>query len=153
LAFDTAVLRYGTAEKHSVGNSKHVSEISFIYQCGDTYPGGTIQVLRTDTVAAQTLDLLKDIAAMKLSAITNRGTRRDFIDIYFLLRYYTLQEQLEFYTSKYPQGSIFDVVRSLTYFTDAEAIPIPKMLVAVEWGEVKRVIRNAVADCSKARYK
>ena len=29
---------------------------------------------------------LKDIAAMKLSAITNRGTRKDFIDIYFLLQ-------------------------------------------------------------------
>ena len=29
---------------------------------------------------------IKDIAAMKLSAITNRGTRKDFVDFYFLLK-------------------------------------------------------------------
>jgi len=28
---------------------------------------------------------LKDIAAMKLAAITGRGTKKDFIDVYFLL--------------------------------------------------------------------
>ncbi|GHT73813.1 hypothetical protein AGMMS50262_05560 [Bacteroidia bacterium] len=40
---------------------------------------------------------LKDIAAMKLSAITNRGTKKDFIDVYTLLQHFSLKEMLDFY--------------------------------------------------------
>jgi len=50
---------------------------------------------------------IKDIAAMKIAAITGRGTKKDFIDIYFLLKRYTLKEILDFYMQKYPEGSIF----------------------------------------------
>jgi len=43
-----------------------------------------------------------DIAAMKLSAITGCGTKKDFIDFYFLLKYFTLAEMLTFYMQKIP---------------------------------------------------
>ena len=39
----------------------------------------------------------KDIAAMKINAIEGRGSKKDFIDLYFLLKHYTLQEILDFY--------------------------------------------------------
>jgi predicted nucleotidyltransferase component of viral defense system len=89
---------------------------------------------------------LKDITAMKLEAITNRGTRRDFVDVFFLLKIYSLKQQMEFYLRKYPDGSFFNVLRSLCYFADAEAMPMPKMLVSTGWGEVKAAIRKAVAE-------
>jgi hypothetical protein len=83
---------------------------------------------------------LKDIAAMKLSAITGRGTKKDFIDLYFLLRYFGLNQMLNFYIQKYPDGSKFLVLKSLTYFEDAEVELAPVMLESIDWEEVKSKI-------------
>lgn len=58
-----------------------------------------------------TLATPKDIAAMKLSAITNRGTKKDFIDLYELLAHFPLKQLFEFYQEKYTcfQNKIFYV--------------------------------------------
>lgn len=87
---------------------------------------------------------IKDIAAMKLSAITNRGTKKDFIDLYFLLQKYTLLEMLGFYQQKYADSQLFTVLRSLTYFEDAEADPMPSMLAPVKWSQIKDTIQKNV---------
>ena len=87
---------------------------------------------------------LKDIAAMKLSAITNRGTKKDFIDIYFLLQHFSLEEMIQLYEQKYTEGSSFNVLRSLSYFDDAEDDPMPKMFHSVDWGKVKAAISLAI---------
>ncbi len=86
---------------------------------------------------------VEDIAAMKLSAITGRGTKKDFVDLYFLLQKLKLAEMLEFYQSKYHDGSIFLVMKSLIFFEDAETDSMPDMLVPVDWKEVKETIRQA----------
>ena len=62
----------------------------------------------------------KDIAAMKLAAGTGRGTKKDFVDLHLLLGYFTLKEMLTFYDKKYTDGSVMLVLRSLTYFDDAD---------------------------------
>jgi len=54
-----------------------------------------------------------------LSAITGRGSRKDFIDLYFLLQEFNLKALLDFYTEKFYDGSPFLVLKSLTYFEDA----------------------------------
>lgn len=91
----------------------------------------------------------EDIAAMKINAAEGRGTKKDFIDIYFLLEHYPLERILEFYSSKYPEHSIFRALMSLTYFDDADCQPMPKMFSDVPWEEMKRVISNAVTGYSK----
>lgn len=53
----------------------------------------------------------KDIAAMKINAIEGRGTKKDFIDVYFLLQHYSLNQRLDFYAKKYPEHSIFRALR------------------------------------------
>lgn len=63
---------------------------------------------------------LADIAAMKLAAIVQRGTKRDFIDVYFLLNIYTLGELIDFAIKKYPGYQPMLILRSLIYFEDAE---------------------------------
>lgn len=90
----------------------------------------------------------RDIAAMKINAIEGRGTKKDFIDLYFLLKHYSLQELLNFYAKKYPEYSLFRALMSLTYFEDAENQYFPKMFVDVEWEEVKECIRREVAQVS-----
>ncbi len=87
---------------------------------------------------------IRDIAAMKLSAITNRGTKKDFIDYYFLLQSYSLDELISFYRQKYSDAQLFTSIKSLTYFEDAETDPMPKMLVPIRWEDVKANIIAAV---------
>lgn len=87
-----------------------------------------------------------DIAAMKLSAITGRGSKKDFIDLFFLLKEFSLKEMIEFYKQKYHDGSVFLVLRSLAYFDDADEEPIPKMLKNVDWRKVKEVITEKLKE-------
>lgn len=87
---------------------------------------------------------IKDIVAMKLAAITGRGAKKDFIDIYFLLKKHTLEEMLRFYVQKYHDGSVFMVLKSLLYFEDAESEMDPVMLAPWNWSFVKSEISSAV---------
>ncbi|WP_211161685.1 nucleotidyl transferase AbiEii/AbiGii toxin family protein [Flavobacterium solisilvae] len=82
----------------------------------------------------------KDIAAMKLNAIAGRGSRKDFIDLYFLLKKYSLTEMLDFYKQKYIDGSEFMVIKSLNYFEDADSEEMPIMFEKISWNEIKTEI-------------
>ncbi len=83
---------------------------------------------------------IKDISAMKLSAITNRGSKKDFIDLFFLLKKFTLKEMMKFYLKKYSEGNEFIVLKSLGYFNDAEEEPMPFMFEKIEWKDIKEKI-------------
>lgn len=87
---------------------------------------------------------IQDIAAMKLSAITGRGSRKNFIDLYFILQQFTLPQIFDFYNSKFPDGTDFLVFKSLTYFDDAEIEPMPKMIKQVNWEDIKNKIIKEV---------
>jgi len=89
---------------------------------------------------------LQDIAAMKLNAITGRGKKKDFIDLYFLLQHFSLKQMLELYNKKYPNNSLFFVIKSLSYFADAEPNPMPKMYIDVGWDEIKMTVQNAIEN-------
>jgi hypothetical protein len=87
----------------------------------------------------------KDIAAMKLSAITNRGSKKDFIDLYYLLKKYSLEQILSFYSKKYNDGSDFMVLKSLTYFDDAEIEASPLLFdKSIAWENIKEKITSEV---------
>ena len=87
---------------------------------------------------------IKDIGAMKINAITNRGTRKDFVDLARLLDEYPLKDIFEWYQEKYPQANPALALRSLSYFVDAEMMPMPKMLIDFDWEAAKDKIRSSV---------
>ena len=89
---------------------------------------------------------ITDIGAMKLAAITGRGTRKDFIDLYFLLKHFSIKELMEFYVQKYKEGTPYLVMKSLTYFDDAESDDNPKMFKKIDWEQVKSEITIAVKE-------
>lgn len=91
----------------------------------------------------------KDIGAMKLAAITGRGTKKDFIDLYELLQQYSLPELIRFYENKYHDGSVFLVLKSLVYFEDAETEIPPFLFRDYSWEHVKEYIRKAHTDYMK----
>lgn len=96
------------------------------------------------TINSIRLSSLEDIAAMKLNAILGRGSKKDFIDLYFLLNEYSLTQILKFYNQKYLDGSEFLVVKSLTYFEDADIQPDPKMYKIFDWTICKQKIIDEV---------
>lgn len=89
----------------------------------------------------------EDIAAMKLAAIASRGSRKDFVDLWWLLsRYWSLAGSLEFFRTKFTTRDVGHVVRSLVYFDDADSEPPLRLLVDIEWETVKRDLRGWVSS-------
>ena len=83
---------------------------------------------------------VRDIALMKLAAISSRGSRKDFIDLYTILRGgLTLEECFGWLPRKYGQGRLntYHVLKSLTWFEDAEREPLPRMLEPFDWRECR----------------
>jgi predicted nucleotidyltransferase component of viral defense system len=88
---------------------------------------------------------LEDLACMKLSAISQRGARKDFCDIYALgVKQFELKEMLEFYRRKFKIQDVGHVLYGLTYFDDAENERMPRMLWDVKWREIKETIKGWV---------
>ena len=101
--------------------------------------------LKVDTL---TLATPPDIAAMKVNAIEGRGSKKDFIDLYYLLQHYTLAEILDFYKQKYPEHSVFRALMSMSYFDDADVQPTPRLFGQVSWDVMKTFILSQVRQHS-----
>ena len=86
---------------------------------------------------------LDDLAAIKLSAILQRGARKDFVDVFALgLKHASLEKMLDLYQQKFNTKDMRQVLHALTYTVDAEKEPMPKMLWKQEWPEIVRTIRK-----------
>ena len=99
---------------------------------------------------------LKDIAAMKLIAIIQRGTRRDFIDIYFLIKKLGLKTILSLAKRKYPSFNIYLSLQALSFFEDAGEKGKGRRTFVIEdvsWSEVKKSILEAVNNFKKEHLK
>ena len=119
--------------------------------CSTTVDILTCEVVALTTVAGVRIEeegvrlaAVRDIAAMKINAVTNRGTRKDFVDVARLLEDYPLDEIFGWYRLKYPDANPALAMRSLSYFVDAETMPMPRMLVPFDWEAAKDRIRAAV---------
>jgi hypothetical protein len=89
-----------------------------------------------------------DIACTKLITISARGSKKDFIDIYFLLKEYPLSILFEKLALKYVNSGYNEahILKSLVYFTDADAQPMPRMHQEVSWEKVKEEIIKITKD-------
>jgi len=88
----------------------------------------------------------RDIACMKVGAIAGRGTKRDFIDLYAVSKHHELEQLLAWFKAKYAQAnySVVHILKSLTYFDDAEKDPMPDMLVTLTWEQVKQFFSTEI---------
>ena len=93
-----------------------------------------------------------DIGLMKLSAIKDRGTRRDFVDLYCLRKIAPLKTLFQLLPQKYHDRPDFTVhlAYALCYFDDAEADARElHMLRQVKWSEVKKYCTDGARLLSK----
>ena len=91
---------------------------------------------------------IEDIIALKLGAIANRGARKDFIDLYYILEKYPLEDLFFFYTRMYQVKEHFSLLKSMTCFEDAEYDSTPKLLLdkMLSWEKVKKAIIQKVSQ-------
>jgi len=87
---------------------------------------------------------IEDIIAMKLSAIANRGAKKDFFDVYELMKTYSISEMFKFFSIKFPKTAHFHILKKLTYFEDAEPEFDPISLNNTSWEQVKSTIEKNV---------
>jgi predicted nucleotidyltransferase component of viral defense system len=103
-----------------------------------------------ETIEGVRMMSLPDVVAMKLGAISNRGAKKDFYDLYTLLNELGLDEILRCYALKFPNHDPMIPLRSMIYFEDAEDTETPKTLIKTTWAKVKSDIQKAVRPVLKA---
>jgi predicted nucleotidyltransferase component of viral defense system len=96
---------------------------------------------------------IEEIGAMKLAALINRGTRKDMVDLYFILQQVSLEDLFQVAAVKYAKVRSFPVsaVRALSYFEDAEALPMPKMIDRTPWSKMKKFIEAQAVEAGRRR--
>lgn len=89
----------------------------------------------------------QDVAAMKLFAVCKRGTRKDFYDIWELLKHFSKKELMNLFVKKYGEDKLIFLEKSILYFDDADESEQPEILVKnLSWERVKREIYQSFAD-------
>ena len=97
------------------------------------------------------LAALEDIAAMKLAAVAQRGSRKDFLDVFALGRRLRLGDMLASYRKKYGVEDVGHVMVALAYFDDADRERTPMLLQRLSWPDVKSTIRGWLAGATRGR--
>ena len=102
-----------------------------------------------DPITVDSISLLseEDIIAMKLNAVSISGQRsKDFIDIYYGLKNYTICDMIEFYKAKYNQQDASHVLKSLIYFDDVDLADWPVLVKDpdLKWETVMNKIEKEV---------
>jgi hypothetical protein len=92
------------------------------------------------------LSSVVDIACTKLQTVGMRGSKKDFVDIYFLLNEFSLPDLLNKTKKKYSESEYSEahILKSLVYFDNAESQPMPRMHTDVSWEDVKASLISIV---------
>jgi len=136
LQWKHSILQEGTIYGELCG-----ARVSFL-----SYPYFLPKEARINYGYVQILDA-KDIAVMKIVAISQRGKKRDFYDLYWYVQH---RENLETLFGRlryqYPQvaHNYHHVLKSFTYFEDAENDPEPKIFFKVKWPDIKTFFKQEI---------
>jgi len=155
-------LDFFSREKFSAQKLKYelskIGKLAVDYEDEDTL-NGTLDDVKVSFFYygyAQSFDLVKyenifladerDIAAMKIDTISARGSKKDFVDIYFLMQRHSLSQLIGFFEEKYKniRYNKLHIIKSLIYFADANDNPDPLMLVDFDWEKIKTFLEQEV---------
>ena len=115
------------------------AKVSFI-----SYP---FFIPKQDFIKYGAIKMLKpmDIAVMKIIAISQRGKKRDFFDLYWCVKNVdSLENIIKKLPIQYPSvgHNYRHIVESLAYFEDAEGDPKPEIYFRADWKEVKEFFKR-----------
>jgi len=106
----------------------------------------------TDNYLGIQIASIDDVIAMKLVAISDRNTKKDFIDLYTICHQgMTIEKMFELYDQKYHvlTENKYTLLKSMTYFEEADNDVMPEMLVKISWDEVKKFFISESLRLSK----
>ncbi len=106
--------------------------------------------LFVDNVPLASLD---EIGAMKLAAIIDRGTRKDLVDLYYILQQVSLDALFQVAAIKYAKVRTFAVsaTRALAYFEDADSLPMPRMMDKTPWAKMKKFLEAKAIEAGRKK--
>jgi len=93
---------------------------------------------------------------MKVIAISQRGRKRDFIDLYWCIRNIeSLEKIIIRLKTQYPSVAhdFHHILKSMTYFVDAENDPLLKLYFKASWSQVKKLFIDEVPDVTRKLMK
>jgi len=105
-------------------------------------------------IAGAAVASVTDIAAMKMTAIAQRATKRDYVDLHAIFhgRRLDLRDVLFAMQQKYPRYDPAHSLRALTYFRDVDPQAMPVMLTDTSWDDIKRdLVRMRDRDLGPSR--
>lgn len=92
---------------------------------------------------------IRDIGCMKISAISSRGTKKDFVDLFFICRKIIILEKLLIlFKKKYKRVdyNMAHILKSLVYFEDAQRDMVPKIIIPVSWEKIKDFFKTEIKN-------
>lgn len=94
---------------------------------------------------------VEEIGAMKLAAVIDRGTRKDMVDLYYILLQTPIEKLFEVAAVKYANVRTFAIsaTRALAYSVDAEALPMPQMLDRTPWSKMKQFLEKQALNAGR----
>lgn len=95
-----------------------------------------------------------DIAAMKLGAISDRGAKKDYVDMFELIHQgISLEKMFRIYNRKYHplSSNLFTLIKAVGYFDEAENSQMPKMIRPISWQQVKNFLSQESLRLARKR--
>lgn len=93
-----------------------------------------------------------DIAVMKIIAVSQRGRKRDFYDLYWCARNLeTLKDLILRLPAQYPSvaHNYHHILKSLVYFQDADSDPDPVICFQASWKEIRSFFQKEIPQIAK----
>lgn len=115
---------------HAVNTTARLSLINYPYPC----------IAPFVSFRGINLASIQDIACMKTVAISQRSEKKDFYDMYELLKHVGVSELKQLFLSKYSSSRIncYHILKSFFFFEEAEQQPDPVSLNGTTWQQVKQ---------------
>jgi hypothetical protein len=146
IALQSQLLPFGTLSNTEIAENTLNTNINSVKMQFLRYPYLILEPL-TEWNGIKLSSIL-DIACTKIITVSMRGSKKDFIDVYFLLKQFTLPDLIEKITQKY-HGIDYNtthLLKSLVYFVDADQQPMPRMHQDVAWDHIKTEIIRQVKE-------
>lgn len=98
----------------------------------------------------------RDIIAEKIKVISQRGSKKDFYDLYtvFKSQKFTIEQAVNVFDKRFRNTGInyYHVLKSITYFEDADKDPEPKMFTRTKWPVVKKFFITNIKQFEKLNH-
>ena len=94
---------------------------------------------------------MTDIAAMKLTAISQSGKRlKDFVDVAFMSSIMSLEDMLRAFEKKFPRTSVMTAARGITFFDDIDfSAKIDLIEGTFKWKPVEKRLNEMIKYSDK----